>query len=65
MLMARYLIHVIGDMHQPLHNTNFYNNTFTEGDMGGIIHKCAIFYNSFNKNQNYYLSSPLLKSLSF
>ena len=23
--MARYLMHVIGDIHQPLHNSNFFN----------------------------------------
>ena len=23
--MARYLLHLVGDMHQPLHNTNMFN----------------------------------------
>jgi hypothetical protein len=30
--MVRYLLHVIGDMHQPLHNSNFYNESYTKGD---------------------------------
>ena len=35
--MMRYLIHVIGDMHQPLHNSNFYNATYKTGDFGGNL----------------------------
>ena len=23
--MARYLLHIVGDLHQPLHGTNMYN----------------------------------------
>jgi hypothetical protein len=34
-MMLRYLIHIVGDIHQPLHNTNFYNTTHTTGDLGG------------------------------
>lgn len=34
--MARYLLHVIGDIHQPLHSTNMYNATLgKDGDLGG------------------------------
>jgi S1/P1 Nuclease len=33
--MLRYLIHVIGDVHQPLHDSNFYNETYPKGDLGG------------------------------
>lgn len=33
--MARYLMHVVGDCHQPLHNTNFFNKTYPKGDLGG------------------------------
>lgn len=37
MLFIRYSLHVAGDMHQPLHNVNFYNKTYSgsEGDIGG------------------------------
>ena len=35
--MMRYIIHVIGDIHQPLHNVNFYNETFNDGDQGGRL----------------------------
>lgn len=34
-LFARYLIHVIGDIHQPLHSVALYNETYPSGDRGG------------------------------
>ncbi len=33
--MARYLLHLVGDIHQPLHSTNFFNETYKNGDLGG------------------------------
>lgn len=33
--MARYLLHLAGDIHQPLHSTCMYNETFPTGDLGG------------------------------
>ena len=33
--MTRYLLHVVGDIHQPLHSTNYFNETFKNGDLGG------------------------------
>ena len=35
--MARYLLHLVGDVHQPLHSASMYNETFKSGDMGGTI----------------------------
>jgi hypothetical protein len=34
-LMLRFLIHFVGDAHQPLHTTTLYNARFPEGDAGG------------------------------
>lgn len=31
----RYLIHIIGDIHQPLHGTTYFSNQFPDGDRGG------------------------------
>lgn len=31
----RYFIHVVGDLHQPLHATTYFSNKFNEGDRGG------------------------------
>lgn len=37
--MARYLLHLVGDIHQPLHSTNMFNGTYKTGDLGGnLIH---------------------------
>jgi hypothetical protein len=41
-LMLRYLIHITGDSHQPLHSTHLYaseifNKTLTNGDVGGNL----------------------------
>jgi S1/P1 Nuclease len=33
--MARYLLHVVGDIHQPLHDTMMFNGTYKTGDLGG------------------------------
>ena len=33
----RYLIHLIGDMHQPLHVTEMWDEQFPNGDMGGNL----------------------------
>lgn len=34
-MFARYLIHVVGDIHQPLHSVSLYNTTYPSGDRGG------------------------------
>jgi hypothetical protein len=33
--MARYLIHLVGDIHQPLHGAAYYGKEFPKGDRGG------------------------------
>lgn len=34
-LLIRYLIHVLGDVHQPLHASSLFNDRFPNGDKGG------------------------------
>ena len=34
-LFARYLVHVTGDIHQPLHSVALFNETYKTGDRGG------------------------------
>lgn len=34
--MARYLIHLAGDVHQPLHSVLMFNSLHKTGDAGGI-----------------------------
>uniref|UniRef100_A0A7S3NEL3 P1/s1 nuclease n=1 Tax=Euplotes harpa TaxID=151035 RepID=A0A7S3NEL3_9SPIT len=33
----RYLIHLVGDLHQPLHASSMYSKMFSEGDQGGNL----------------------------
>lgn len=35
--MLRHLIHLVGDVHQPLHNVSFISNAIETGDMGGNL----------------------------
>lgn len=41
-LFARYLVHLVGDIHQPLHSVSLYNRTFPKGDAGGNLLKIRI-----------------------
>lgn len=34
-MCMRFLIHIIGDIHQPLHTSTLYSEEFPEGDLGG------------------------------
>jgi len=36
-LLIRYLIHVLGDIHQPLHAVALFNEKFPKGDQGGNL----------------------------
>jgi len=39
-MMIRYLIHVIGDIHQPLHSAQLFDDVyFPKGDAGGNLFK--------------------------
>lgn len=33
--MARFLLHLVGDIHQPLHSVSMYNASLKTGDLGG------------------------------
>jgi len=37
--MLSYLVHVMGDVHQPLHSCALFNENFKKGDMGGNLFK--------------------------
>lgn len=36
-LFTRYLIHMVGDIHQPLHSVALFNHTYPKGDQGGNL----------------------------
>lgn len=52
-LFARYLIHMVGDIHQPLHSVALYNHTFPKGDAGGnflqliLLNKTSVNFHAF------------------
>jgi hypothetical protein len=41
-LFARYLVHLVGDIHQPLHSVALYNHTYPKGDAGGNLLKLKL-----------------------
>lgn len=41
-LFARYLIHMVGDIHQPLHSVALFNKTYPKGDAGGNLLKLKL-----------------------
>lgn len=41
-LFARYLVHLVGDIHQPLHSVALFNKTYPKGDMGGNLLKVKV-----------------------
>ena len=59
--MARYLLHVIGDIHQPLHSTNYFNETFKNGDLGGNLIKMTLINGTQNFNLHSYFDSIALE----
>ncbi|CAD8123975.1 unnamed protein product [Paramecium sonneborni] len=52
--MLRVLLHVIGDMHQPLHDTTFWNDTYPNGDAGGNFMKIQLKNGSFVNFHSYW-----------
>lgn len=57
--MARYLLHLVGDSHQPLHSVNMFNSKHKTGDIGGNLVKIITTSatNSTNINLHAYLDS--------
>ena len=41
-LVARYAVHLAGDIHQPLHSVALFNKTYPKGDLGGNLHKVIL-----------------------
>ena len=41
-LYARYVVHLVGDIHQPLHSAALYNESYPKGDLGGNSEKVIL-----------------------
>ncbi|KAL4503898.1 hypothetical protein ABPG72_022528 [Tetrahymena utriculariae] len=65
-IMMRYLIHIVGDMHQPLHNTNLFNYTFatSQGDLGGNKEN-VLLLNGTSMVLHFYFDSGALRLANF
>lgn len=45
-LFARYVVHLVGDIHQPLHSVALYNTAYPKGDIGGNAEKVILINGS-------------------
>lgn len=53
-LFARYVVHLAGDIHQPLHSVALYNLTYPKGDLGGNLLKVKLKNGTSNNNFHSY-----------
>lgn len=53
-LLARYAIHLAGDIHQPLHSVALFNETYPKGDLGGNAHKVVLTNGSISNFHAYW-----------
>jgi hypothetical protein len=59
-LFARYLVHLVGDIHQPLHSVSLYNTTFPSGDRGGNSLKIIILNGTSQNLHSYWDAGAFL-----
>lgn len=45
--MIRFLLHIVGDVHQPLHSSALFSPEFPDGDQGGNLFK--ITYKTYDE----------------
>jgi len=53
-LFARYVVHLVGDIHQPLHSVALFNKTYPEGDIGGNREKVLLVNGSTSNFHSYW-----------
>lgn len=53
-LFARYVVHLAGDIHQPLHSVALFNLTYPKGDVGGNLLKITLKNGTANSNFHSY-----------
>lgn len=71
-LFARYVVHLVGDIHQPLHSVALFNLTYPKGDLGGNAFKVILLNGSTSnfhsfwdagafllQNDTWFMSRPL------
>jgi hypothetical protein len=58
--LGRYLIHLAGDIHQPLHSVALFNKTYPKGDLGGNSERVIILNGSTINFHSYWDSGAFL-----
>lgn len=53
-LFARYVVHLLGDIHQPLHSVALFNLTYPKGDIGGNAEKVVLVNGSTSNFHSYW-----------
>lgn len=53
-LFSRYLVHVVGDIHQPLHSVSLFNETYPSGDRGGNSLKIVLMNGTLNNLHSFW-----------
>ena len=60
-MMLALLIHIVGDVHQPLHAISHYSSKFPKGDSGGFLYKVQTETGSMNLHLYWDLGAGLLE----
>ena len=60
-LFARYLVHLTGDIHQPLHGVALYNGSYPKGDAGGNFIKINLLNGTSRYNLYKFWDSGALR----
>jgi hypothetical protein len=53
-LFSRYVVHLLGDIHQPLHSVSLFNTTYPKGDLGGNIEKVQLVNGSLSNFHSFW-----------
>lgn len=59
-LFARYLVHMVGDIHQPLHSVALFNRTYPKGDAGGNFLKITMLNGTIANFHSFWDSGAFL-----
>ena len=53
-LSARYAVHLVGDIHQPLHSVALFNKTYPKGDIGGNAYNVTLVNGSHSNFHSFW-----------
>jgi len=56
-IMLRFMIHIVGDIHQPLHSIELFNKTYVNGDYGGNLEYITTYISKIKTKLHMYFDS--------